>query len=234
MTMARETMLVTGANRGIGLALVRKFADKGWRVIAACRRPEAAEELRKLASSNGNIQIEQLDVTDGKQISELAGRLQEETIDILFNNAGVGGGDGQGYQGIDESLWLETFRINTMAPLRMVEAFIHPVASSGRRIIATMGSIMGSIGGNNSGGYYVYRTSKAAVHMIMKNLAIDLQDRGIIAVVFHPGWVHTEMGGTGAPLSPERSADGLYRVLMSLKTEDNGKFLDYLGRELPW
>jgi NAD(P)-dependent dehydrogenase (short-subunit alcohol dehydrogenase family) len=231
----QQTILITGANRGIGLALTREFAGHGWRVIATCRRPEAADELRKTAEGQpASIRIERLDVTDPEQISELAGKLQEETIDILFNNAGVGGSDRQEFAEIDEQLWLETFRINTIAPLKMVETFIRQVAGSGRRIIATMGSIMGSIGDNSSGGYYIYRTSKAAVHMVVKSLAIDLRHEGIIAVVLHPGWVQTEMGGTGATLSPKRSAAGLYQVLTSLEAEDNGKFLDYLGRELPW
>jgi NAD(P)-dependent dehydrogenase (short-subunit alcohol dehydrogenase family) len=231
----QQTILITGANRGIGLALTREFAGHGWRVIATCRRPEAADELRKTAGGQpASIRIERLDVTDPEQISELAGKLQEETIDILFNNAGVGGSDRQEFAEIDEQLWLETFRVNTIAPLKMVETFIRQVAGSGRRIIATMGSIMGSIGDNSSGGYYIYRTSKAAVHMVVKSLAIDLRHEGIIAVVLHPGWVQTEMGGTGATLSPKRSAAGLYQVLTSLEAEDNGKFLDYLGRELPW
>jgi NAD(P)-dependent dehydrogenase (short-subunit alcohol dehydrogenase family) len=233
--MVQQTILITGANRGIGLALTREFAGRGWRVIATCRRPEAADALRETAAGQAaSIRIERLDVTDPEQISELAGKLQEESIDILFNNAGAGGSDREKFGNIDEKLWLEIFRINTIAPLKIAEAFIRQVAGSGRRIIATMGSSMGSISDNSSGGYYTYRTSKAAVHMVVKNLAIDLRREGIIAVVLHPGWVQTEMGGAGATLSPEMSAAGLYQVLTSLEAEDSGKFFDYLGRELPW
>jgi NAD(P)-dependent dehydrogenase (short-subunit alcohol dehydrogenase family) len=230
-----ETILVTGSNRGIGLALAREFAGHGWRVIACCRRPEEAAELRQAAAeAEGRIRIERLDVAVPEQVGELAARLREEAIDILFNNAGVVGSEHQDFGQLDEAAWVEVFRVNTVAPLRMTETFVDQVARSGRRIIATMGSVMGSIGENTSGGYYIYRTTKAAVHMVMKNLALDLRGRGIISVVFHPGWVHTEMGGAAAPLSPAESAAGLYRVLTALDREDSGKFLDYRGGEHAW
>ena len=233
--MAQETILVTGSNRGIGLALAREFAGRGWVVIACCRRPEKARELQEAAAgADGRIRIERLDVTDPGQALDLAARLREEAIDILFNNAGVAGPGDQDFGQLDEAAWIEAFRINTVAPLRMAEAFVQQVARSGRRIIASMGSVMGSVAENTEGGYYVYRTTKAAVHMLMRNLAMDLRGREIVAVVFHPGWVKTEMGGAGAPLSPAESAAGLYRVLTGLDREDSGKFLDYRGRELPW
>lgn len=231
----QETILVTGSNRGIGLALAREFAGHGWQVIACCRKPEKADELQQAAAeAEGRIRLERLDVADPEQIVALAVRLRDETIDILFNNAGVTGPDRQDFGQFDESAWVEAFRVNTLAPLRMAEAFVDQVAKSRRRILATMGSIMGSIGENAEGGSYVYRTTKAAVNMVTKNLAIDLQAKGIIAVVFHPGWVHTEMGGAAAPLSPAASAAGLYRVLTTLDRDDSGKFLDYRGRERSW
>jgi NAD(P)-dependent dehydrogenase (short-subunit alcohol dehydrogenase family) len=230
-----RTILITGASRGIGLALAKEFADRGWRVIACCRRPEAAKELREAAArETAHLRIEKLDVTDPDQVLALASRLRHDTFDILFNNAGWGGPDHQDFGQFDESAWLEAFKVNAMAPLRMAESFIEQVAGSRGRIIATMGSVMGSISDNSSGGYYIYRSTKAAVHMVMKNLAIDLKGRGIIAVVFHPGWVRTEMGGANAPLTPEESAAGLYQVLTSLNNSDNGKFLDYQGRERSW
>jgi NAD(P)-dependent dehydrogenase (short-subunit alcohol dehydrogenase family) len=230
-----QTILVTGASRGIGLALTREFLGRGWRVIACCRQPETAAELRRTAAAHAELlRIERLDVTDSARIQELAGRLEHEKVDILFNNAGHGGSDRQELGQLNDELWLETFKVNAIAPLRMAEAFIEQVARSERRIVATMGSIMGSLGENSSGGYYIYRTTKAAAHMVMKNLAIDLQSRGIIAVVFHPGWVRTDMGGAKAPLSPAESAAGLYQVLDTLGPGQSGRFLDYRGRELPW
>lgn len=233
--MPSETVLVTGSNRGIGLALAREFAGHGWQVIACCRRPENAAELQQAAAEAADrIRIERLDVTDPEQVAGLAAKLRHETVDILFNNAGVAGPDRQDFGQLDEPAWVEAFRVNTVAPLRMAEAFVDQVAESRRRIIATMGSSMGSIGENREGGYYVYRTTKAAVNMIVKSLAVDLRDKGIIAVVFHPGWVLTEMGGRGAPLSPADCAVSLYRVLTTLEQEDSGKFLDYRGRERPW
>jgi NAD(P)-dependent dehydrogenase (short-subunit alcohol dehydrogenase family) len=230
-----ETILVTGSNRGIGLALAREFAGHGWQVIGCCRRPEEAAELQQAAAAAaGRIRIERLDVADPEQIVALAAKLRDETIDILFNNAGVVGPEHQDFGRVAEPAWVEAFRVNTVAPLMMAEAFVAQVARSSRRIIATMGSVMGSIGENTDGGYYVYRSTKAAVHMVIKNLAVDLRNQGIIAVVFHPGWVHTEMGGAAAPLSPAESAAGLYRVLTALDRDDSGKFLDYRGRERSW
>lgn len=228
------SILVSGANRGIGLELARSFAGEGWRVFSCCRDPEGAEELQALAAQQAAVTVHRLDVTDGGQIKELAADLSGQPLDILFNNAGAFGPPRQAFGETDEEGWLETFRINTVAPLKMAEAFVEHVAVSQRRVIATMGSVMGSIAENTSGNYYAYRSSKAAVHMVMKGLAVDLSDRGIIAVVFHPGWVHTRMGGAEAPLSPAESAAGLARVLLGLSPSDSGRFYDYLGKERPW
>ena len=155
-------------------------------------------------------------------------------IDILFNNAGVSGPEPKNFGDIDVAGWLETFRINTIAPLKMTEAFVDHVAHSNRRIVAMMGSMLGSMADNSSGGMYVYRSSKAALNMVVSCLAIDLHERGITSVVLHPGWVRTDMGGPQAPLAPQESAAGLYRVLSMLTSGDNGKFLAYDGREIPW
>jgi NAD(P)-dependent dehydrogenase (short-subunit alcohol dehydrogenase family) len=229
------TILITGANRGIGLELASQYASAGWRVLACCRTPERAEALRKQAAMTGNrIRIHTLDVTDTDRIQALALELDGETLDILFNNAGVRGGDQQTLGGVDVNTWLHTLQVNTIAPLKMAEAFLEHVARSRYRIIATMGSVMGSMAENTSGGQYIYRSSKAAVHMIGRSLALDLYSRGIISVLLHPGWVHTDMGGADAPVSPAESATGLRRVLAGLRLEDSGRFFDFQGREHPW
>jgi NAD(P)-dependent dehydrogenase (short-subunit alcohol dehydrogenase family) len=234
-TVMAQAILITGASRGIGLEMAKQYSRDGWRVFACCRNPQTAEELGWLAGgSNGAISIHRLDVTDIKRIRDLAGELRDERIDVLFNNAGTGEPDEQSFGHTDESDWLEAFRINTIGPMKMVEAFVNHVSRSGRKIIATMSSIMGSIGYNNSGGYYIYRSSKAAVNMVMKTLSVDLEPRGIIAVCLHPGWVRTAIGGPHAPLSPEESVKGLRTVLSSLTHADNGRFLTYEGKELPW
>ncbi len=232
--MAR-TILITGANRGIGLEFVRQYARDGWRVLASCRNPQGADKLRQIAKkSSGMVSIHHLDVTDTGQINDLARELIDERIDILLNNAGVHGPKQQDFGQVEEAGWIEAFRVNTIAPLKIAQAFLEHVANSQRKIIATMGSIMGSIGENDFSGYYAYRSTKAAVHMVMKNLSIDLKKKGIIAMAFHPGWVRTDMGGPDAPQSPEESVEGLRKVLASLTQEDNGRFLTYEGMELPW
>lgn len=229
-----SSILITGANRGIGLELARSFTAANWHVLACCRNPQQAGELQSLAAAGGNVSVHRLDVADGRQIAALAATLGDTPIDILFNNAGIKGPEPQSFGDIEVDGWLETFRVNTIAPLKLAEALVENVAASERRVIATMGSVMGSIAENTTGGYYAYRSSKAAVHMVMKGLAMDLAGRGITSVVFHPGWVHTSMGGEEAPLSPEASAAGLTRVLLGLSSADNGCFYDYLGAQRPW
>jgi len=228
------TLLITGANRGIGLELAKSFAGRDWQVIACCRNPETAGELQTVASAHPGFIIHHLDVGDVGQIIDLAGQLEGTPVDILFNNAGILGPEHQSFGETDVAGWLEVFRINTIAPLRMAEAFVEHVAASDRKIIASMGSAMGSIADNGSGGHYAYRTSKTAVHMVMKGLAVDLAPRGITAVAFHPGWVRTRMGGSEAPLTAAESAAGLTEVLLGLTRQRSGLLLDYLGQERPW
>jgi NAD(P)-dependent dehydrogenase (short-subunit alcohol dehydrogenase family) len=229
------TILITGSNRGIGLELATRYAADGWRVLACCREPGRAENLRMACESTaGQMSIHPLDVTDNDRIRMLARELDGVIIDILFNNAGVRGGDHQSFGDTDIDTWLQTFRVNTIAPLKMAEAFIEHLAASRRPVIATMGSVMGSMAENTSGSQYIYRSSKAAVHMVGRCLAQDLRSRGIISVLFHPGWVNTDMGGPDAPLSPTESAAGLRRVLEGLRPEDSGKFFDFQGNERPW
>jgi len=228
------SILVTGSNRGIGLELVRGFAAMSWRVFAACRDPDEAGELQALAAAHALLTVHPLEVSDPAQIRRLAGELRDLPVDILFNNAGIFGPELQGFGESDPGGWLTTLRVNTIAPLLMAESFVDNVARSRLKVIASMGSLMGSLSDNTSGGYYAYRTSKAGVHMVMRGLAADLAPRGIVAVVFHPGWVHTRMGGPSAPVSPQESADGIREVLLRLTPDDNGKFFDYTGAERPW
>lgn len=229
-----STILITGANRGIGLELARNFAARDWQVFACCRVPGQAAELNALAAERPAVAVYRLDVTSPEQVAALADTLAEKPIDILLNNAGVHGPARQDFGAVDEAGWLETFRVNSIAPLRMAEAFVAQVAASERRIMATIGSVMGSIAENSSGGHYAYRASKAAVHMVMKGLSVDLAARGIVAVTLHPGWVRTRMGGDEAPVAPAESAAGLTRVLLGLTARDNGRFYDYLGAERSW
>ncbi len=161
--------------------------------------------------------------------------LADASIDLLVNNAGVyPGSDANGFSNTDYDEWARVFRINTMAPLRMAEAFAGQISRSDLRTIANISSIMGSVSDNSSGGNYLYRSSKAALNMVVRSMAIDLKESGIISVAFHPGWVRTDMGGPNAAISAEQSVSGIRQVISDLTLSDSGKFLDYAGREMPW
>ena len=227
-----HTTLITGANRGIGLELARQYASSGWTVHACCRKPPEAAALRAIAG--GRVTIHEMDVTDGKQIQQVARALDGAPIDILINNAGVYGKPDGGFGAIDDRVWLYTLKVNTMAPLHISEALADNVAHSERKIVAIMTSRMGSIDDNASGGSYIYRSSKAAVNMIAKTMAVDLERKGIIVVALHPGWVKTDMGGSSAPLPVDRCVEGLRKVLDRLRPEDSGRFLGWDGAEVPW
>jgi NAD(P)-dependent dehydrogenase (short-subunit alcohol dehydrogenase family) len=152
----------------------------------------------------------------------------------LINNAGTYGPDGQSLPKMDYAGWAETFAVNTMAPLKMTQSFLPHLQKGERPRVIVISSIMGSIADNSSGGIYAYRSSKAAVNMVVRSLAEDLRGKGVIVATFHPGWVRTRMGGQGAPLSPEQSVAGMRRVIEGLAKTDSGRFLDYQRRSLDW
>jgi len=225
------TVLITGANRGLGLQFAKQYADDGWRVHAACRNPDAAEALNAAASDR--LTMHRLDVCDGDQVAALAAALADQPIDVLLNNAGVIGDRGA-FGATDYTVWEATLRTNTLAPMRVAEAFADHVAASGRKQMVFVSSRLGSIGDNDEGGSYVYRSSKAALNAVIKSLSNDLAGRGVTAVAFHPGWVSTDMGGASAPIGPAESVGGMRRVIERLTPADNGRFLDYDGSEIPW
>ena len=233
-----NAVLITGANRGIGLAFAQSYAKDGWRVFATCRTPAMAKELEKLAAASGAkgqgvVSVHALDVADGTAIAALGKSLAAESIDVLLNNAGVYD-PSPSFGRTDYDAWEQVFRVNTMAALRMAEAFVEQVARSQKKLMAGISSGMGSIADNASGGYYAYRTSKSALQMVMRSLAIDLEPRGIIAVAMNPGWVKTDMGGPGGTLSADESARRMRAVFDKLTPKDSGKFWHHTGKEFPW
>lgn len=229
-------ILITGASRGIGLEMVKQYASgDASRIHACCRDPRRAQDLQRIASGTGDrVVIHALDVTDSDRIDALAKELSGEAIDLLMNNAGVYGGRSDGLEPVDGARWIDVLRVNTIAPIKMASAFLGHVEASRRKIIAAVSSKMGSIDDNSSGGYYAYRSSKAALNMAMRNLAIELRGRGIICVSLNPGWVRTDMGGASAPLSVEESVKRLRRVLHAVTAADSGMFLDNDGSHIPW
>jgi NAD(P)-dependent dehydrogenase (short-subunit alcohol dehydrogenase family) len=227
--------LITGANRGLGLEFARQYLAYGWRVCAACRNPHSASELRQLAdASNAKLQILALDVTDPASIQAAAAELEGQAIDLLLNNAGIGGPRGQTIGNIDYEAWAKVLDVNTMGPLRVSAAFVDHVARSERKFIVTLTSGMGSIADNISGGSIAYRSSKAAVNMVMRSLAIDLAPRGITCVVVNPGWVRTDMGGPHGSLTPAQSVTTMRRLIDTFGPAQSGKFFNYDGREYAW
>jgi NAD(P)-dependent dehydrogenase (short-subunit alcohol dehydrogenase family) len=224
------TILITGANRGLGLGFARKAAAEGWRVFGGCRAPDEARDLRKLP---GDVHVVRLDVADHASVDAAARELKREPIDVLVNNAGVYGGRRQAFGSVDYDHWAEVFRINTMGPLKVTEAFADNLSRGERKLVVSISSYMGSMTEAGSG-YLVYRTSKAALNMVMATLAQDLASKGIVSIAMSPGWVRTDMGGRSAPLGVEESVDGMWRVMGKVARADSGDFLSYDGRRLPW
>ncbi|MDT8363702.1 MAG: SDR family oxidoreductase [Nitrosomonas sp.] len=236
MNKKPSTVLITGANRGIGLEFATQYAADNWRIIACCRQPDRAESLQALKNIHGDrLLIYKLDVSDFMAVDQLAGTLCHESIDIIINNAGVYPPTQQGEFGhIDYDAWLTTLRINTLAPLKMAEAFVTQLERSQLKMVAILTSKMGSIADNERGGSYPYRTSKTAVNMVAKSLAIDLAPQHITTILLHPGWVQTRMGGPSALISTQQSVAGMRNVLNRTLPTDSGKFFAYDGQLIPW
>ena len=210
---------------------MRQYAAEGWRVHAACREPKEAHELLHFAPE---VDVHKLDVTHPQQIAALARELEDEAIDLLINNAGILGPRGLSLGGLDYDAWREVLEVNTLAPMRIVEAFVDTVARSEDKRIVSITSRMGSIGGSDGGGGYIYRSSKAALNAAMHTLSIDLKDRGIAVAVLHPGWVRTDMGGSNAAISSETSVSGMRQVIDRLSLKTTGRFYNYDGDEIVW
>jgi NAD(P)-dependent dehydrogenase (short-subunit alcohol dehydrogenase family) len=224
------TVLITGANRGIGLELAKQYAGDGWSVIATVRDPQNADGLNAL---KGDIRIEALEVTDEKRIQALAKALEGTAIDVLLNNAGMLTGY-EGFGETDTESWLKTLHVNSVAPLKLTEALVEHVAASQLKKVAAITSGMGSIGSHASTGAYAYRSSKAALNMVMVTAANELRSRGISIAVISPGWVRTDMGGAGAPLDVKQSAAGIRKVIDKLNVGISGQFFNHSGENLPW
>ncbi|WP_404359958.1 SDR family oxidoreductase [Methylotuvimicrobium sp. KM1] len=230
-----QTILVTGANRGLGLEFCRQYAEAGDRVIAACRHPDKSEKLQALAARHASIRIEALDVADFAQIDDLSARLANETIDVLINNAGVyGDKSGGGFGNLDYQAWSHTLLVNTQAPVKMSEAFLPQLQRSDKKLIVALSSQMGSIADNSSGGSILYRSSKAALNAAMKSVSIDLMDRGVGVLIFHPGWVRTDMGGPNGLIDADESVTGMRKMIDAFSLRQSGSFIKYEGLTMPW
>jgi len=226
---SKGTVLVTGANRGIGLALAQHFAGAGYTVIGTARDPGEATELKAAGA-----RVEQLDVTDQASVDALAQRLAGTPIDILINNAGVKGDDSRDMATLDVDNMQWVLNVNTLGPVRVIKALFPNLQAGGRKVVVNISSTMGSIERNTWGCCAGYRASKSALNSINKTFATDHGKQGMIFVVMHPGYVQTDMNDGKGSITPDESATGILKVATGLEAKDNGKFYDWQGEELPW
>jgi NAD(P)-dependent dehydrogenase (short-subunit alcohol dehydrogenase family) len=234
------TVLITGANRGLGLEHSRQFAERGWRVLACARNPDSAAELRALQRAfPARVQLLHLDVTSEGSVKELVRELNGTPIDILLNNAGtygpMGAPEGMVYQSLasmDYAIWREILEINLLAPFRITVALAPNVRAGQRHVVVMMTSDLGSISNNTLGGSHAYRTSKAGLNMLTKGIANEWRD--LIVISMAPGWCQTDLGGTSAPIDPVDSVREQQRVFDSLTAEHSGLCLDRFGKPVAW
>ena len=228
-------VLITGTSRGIGLEFVRQCVEKQWRIFACCRHPQQAEALLGVARLNPDrISVHVVDMNELATIQALAYELRNEAIDILINNAGVYGPDNNGFGNVDVSGWQQTLLVNSIAPMKMVEALKENLMLGSGRTVACLSSKMGSMDDNGSGGSYIYRSSKAALNAVVKSLSIDLASEAIKVVALHPGWVKTDMGGPNAEISTRESVRQMLDTIVGLQAADSGRFIDIDGSDIPW
>ncbi len=225
---APPTVVITGANRGLGLEFARQFSAAGFEVIGTARRPDEADDLRSLG-----VRIEQLDVTDARSVEQFAAAIGDHPVDILVNNAGIGGRV-LSIEDLDAERVRRIFEVNCLGPMRVTQAMLPALRAGDRKLIVNITSLLGSIERNTRGGYYGYRESKAALNMFTRSLAVELDPEGFTCIVMNPGWVRTGLGGPGARLSPAESIGAMITVIDGLKPADSGAFFSHDGERVPW
>jgi NAD(P)-dependent dehydrogenase (short-subunit alcohol dehydrogenase family) len=226
---SKGTVLITGANRGIGLALAAEFSRAGFEVIGTARKPDSAQELAAL-----DVPIERLDVTSQESVDALASRLSGRAVDILINNAGIIGHNANSFRDLEVDRLAQTFNVNVLGPLRVTQALLPNLMKSEERKVINMSSQMGSMELNRWDCCHGYSASKAALNSINKTLSVGLGGQGMIFVVLHPGYVKTDMNDGHGEYTAEQSAAGLLKVITGLGSTDNGKFYDFQGKPMPW
>ena len=226
------TVAITGAGRGIGLELTRQHVAAGDRVLALVRDPAGAKALADLAAgSGGKLTVHQMDVADDASVKAGAADSGTDAVDILYNVAGVSGPEGAELESADWDAWDDAFRIMVQGPLRVLQAFL-PRMGAGSKVINISSQLAASTW--PYGGFYAYSGAKAALNRMMRSVAIDLKDRGVIVGLVHPGWVQTDMGGEGADITPTESAAGIAKVAADWTLETSGDFLKWNGEPHAW
>lgn len=230
-----KTIVVTGANRGIGLEFVKQLLNQNHHVIACCRQPENATELLKLKQTHDQLEVMPLDVTKLDSINNLAKSLKDVPIDWLINNAGISGKPGVTLGNIETENFLNVFHTNCVGPIQLADALLDNIKSSHDKLVITITSRMGSIADNDSGRSYAYRCSKAAVNMGMRSFALDVEKLGVKCMLLHPGWVQTDMGGAQAQVTCEQSVKGMLDVINKQGNTAHAEVLwRYDNETIPW
>jgi NAD(P)-dependent dehydrogenase (short-subunit alcohol dehydrogenase family) len=228
------TVLITGANRGIGLALTRIYAQRSDVAIACCRAPDRAEQLQALSKSHA-VRVLELEVTNDASVAALARTLSNETIDTLINNAAIIGQPraGQMATAVDFALWAEILDVNTMGPVRVMQALLPQLKRAKQPKVMNITSDLGALS-HDDPIYYGYSASKAALNKFMRLAALELKREGIAIGLIHPGWVQTDMGGSNAPIPVVESATGIVRATDRLNLENAGSFWQWDGKLHAW
>ena len=222
------TVVISGANRGIGLEFARQYSADGAQVIAGVRDPDAASELKAI----GDVDVHRLDVGDNASVKAFRQAVGDRPVDILIANAGVGGGRNRLGE-FDYDAWLKVLNVNSLGPMRLAEAFLPNLKAGTDKRLVAITSTLGSTS-THAGDMFVYRASKAALNNVWAGLAKALEGDGIVCLPLHPGWVKTDMGGQGAPLSVQDSVKGLRRVIAEASPSQSGHVFEYDGKPLPW
>jgi len=228
-TSAGPTVVITGANRGLGLAFARRFSADGFQVIGTARQPDKAVELRAMG-----VRIEQLDVTDAESVRRFGEAIGDASVDILINNAGIGGGWGRRLKDVDIDEAERILQVNCLGPMRVTQVLLPALHKGDRKLIVNITSMLGSIERNTRGGSYGYRESKAALNMFTRSIAAELEPHGFTCIAINPGWVKTDMGGPDARMTPDESIDAMVKVIEGLSTKHSGYFYSHGGDLVPW
>ena len=231
MSNTKYIVLITGANRGLGLEFAKQYAKDGYEVIACSRKINKKDDLHKLQANFKNISIYKLDVANFSSIDQFAKSLKKP-IDILINNAGIY--PDSSIDHVDYKAWLDAFKVNTLSAFKMTQAFLPHLKKGQLKKVASLTSKMGSIDDNSGGSEYLYRSSKAALNMVMKSLSIDLKPKGLLLITLHPGWVRTDMGGPNGLIDVEESVAGMKHQINKLSIKTSGQFIAYDGKKIPW
>ena len=228
------TILVTGANRGLGIEFVEQYLNDGNEVIATYRNENSSMDLIKMGNERSNLKLLQLDVSSNKSLNSFAENLGDSPIDIFINNAGVYGPRNSSFGNVDEENWIPAIKVNTIAPILLTQLIIKNIRAGSDKKLIYITSKMGSIDDNKGGGAYVYRSSKTALNAVVKSLSVDLKNENIAVALIHPGWVKTDMGGPNALIDKDTSVRGMTEVISNLDISSTGNFYNYDGSIIPW